>query len=247
MATAQTAVNVPTLTKPQLRRIREGIYKKLVRPRPRGLFTGINGETFFVPDAKLRLANFKTFMTENIVTGFNEGSWPTSINTLPVYHKLMEYSLTDYGAATIFRVLHDNKNNKTPHFELRYDDGVSGQKAQAGYNFVLLSINFPDNMPFKGGEKKHHLGIIHHEFGHTRFFTGDKGPVIVTHQHERLAVIHNDNPVRMLNTHEPRYTYHTNNKTINILTGATSLTLHTVLENDPTVLVKIGSAGAYRK
>ena len=244
MATTQRAVK--KLTAHQLRRIREEIYKRHVHPRPRGLYTGINGETFKIPGTGSRSGEFKAFTEANFVKDFNPGAWPNSNINLPVYKKLMEYSQTDYGAAMILRILQDNKNKNTPHFEVRYDDGASGQKAQAGYNFILLSNNFPNNSLFKGGEKKHHLSIIHHEFGHTRFFSNSNGPVSVTHQHERLAVIHNDNPVRILNMHEPRYTYHKNGKTINIITGATSLTLHTVLSDDPTVLVKIGSTGAYR-
>ena len=244
MATTQQAVT--KLSNLQLRRIRQEIYNRRVHPRPRGLYTGINGESFKIPGASSRSRHFKDFTEENFVKGFNPDAWPDTIKNQPVYKKLMEYSQTDYGAAMIFRVLQDNKNKNTPRFEVRYDDGATGQKAQAGYNFILLSNDFPDSSPFKGGEKKFYLSIIHHEFGHTRFFSNNNGPTTVTLQHERLVVIHNDNPVRILNRNEPRYTYYKNGKTINIITGATSLTLHTVKDDDPTVLVKIGSPGAYR-
>jgi len=238
---------IKKLTAHQLRRMREDIYKKHVMPRPRGLFTGVDGERFQIPAPGARAKNFNAFVAANFVQGFEPGSWPDVVTGLPVYQKLKDYSNTEYGAAMIFRVLQDNNNKSTQHFQVRYDDGAAGEKAQAGFNFILLSKGFPDTTPFKGGEKKYPLSIIHHEFGHTRFFSSHPGPVTVTHPHERLAVIHNDNPVRMLNSHEPRYTYYKNGKTINIITGATSTSLHTVLENDPRVLVKIGSAGAYRK
>jgi len=242
-----TALKLKKHSAIELRRIREHIYNKRVTPKARGLFRGVSGERFHIPGTGQRTDNFKLLVKNNFNTDFDTGAWPEKSDALPVYKKLKQYSGTDYGAAMIHRILQDNTNKSSPRFEIRYDDGKKGQKAQAGYNFILLSNDFPEKTPFKGGEKKYPLSIIHHEFGHTRFFSHHAGPVEVSHIHERLAVIHNDNPVRVLNGHEPRYTYFKHGKTINIITGKTSTTLHTVLEDNPAVLVKIGSPGAYRK
>jgi len=68
-----------------------------------------------------------------------------------------------------------------------------------------------------------------------------------TLHHERQAVINLENPIRMNKGLEPRYTYYNGKKTINIITAEPSSIEHTVSEDDPTKLVKIGSKGAYRK
>lgn len=68
-----------------------------------------------------------------------------------------------------------------------------------------------------------------------------------TIEDERQAVINLENPVRMENGLEPRYTYYNGSRTINIITGKDSPIEHTILESDPSKLVRIGSAGAFRK
>jgi len=64
---------------------------------------------------------------------------------------------------------------------------------------------------------------------------------------ERQAVINLENPIRIKKGLEPRYTYYNGSRTINIITGKDSPVEHTILEDDPTKLVKTGSKGAYRK
>jgi len=100
-----------------------------------------------------------------------------------------------------------------------------------------------------GGEKKYDLAIIHHEFGHTRFFRklNDMKIKDFKLKDERQAVINLENPIRLKKGMEPRYTYYNGKRTINIISGIPSETDHTVMEDDPTRLVKIGSKGALRK
>ncbi len=238
--------------KPGLRTNRIAIYKKHVRTR--GLFKGVNGETFHVPETLTdRQSNFKKFVALNFETDpYEPGVWPNYINDLPVYRKLKLYSETRYGSAMIYRILQDNKKAKSRKekiFKIQYDDGESGQSARGGLNFIRLSKNFPNNNPYKGGDKKHDLAIIHHEFGHTRFFRKQNNLKIIeyTIEDERQAVMNLENPVRIENGLEPRYTYYNGSRTINIITGMDSPVEHTILESDPAKLVKIGSAGAFRK
>ncbi len=245
------------LSQLELRNKRIAIYRKNVYAR--NLFKGVNGEVFHVPESLMsRQLNFKEFVKVNFEHNFIEpGAWPNNISNLPVYKKLKAYSETNYGAATIYRILQDNKKaalQKRRVFKVQYDDGVYGQEARGALDYIRLTKNFPNNIPYKGGERKYDLAIIHHEFGHTRFFRKSNEMKIIDFQlkHERQAVINLENPIRMEKGKEPRYTYYNSKmrKTINIITGEIPKAAedrNTVLEDDPTKLVKIGSKGAYRK
>jgi len=246
------------LSQLELRNKRIAIYKKNVFAR--NLFKGVNGETFHIPESLMsRQANFKEFVKINFEYGFTEyGAWPNNVTNLPVYKKLKAYSETNYGAATIYRILQDNKKaalQKRKVFKVQYDDGVSGQTPQGAFNYIILPKNFPDNRPYSGGERKYDLAIIHHEFGHTRFFrkSNNMKKIMFTLNDERRAVIYLENPIRMKKGMEPRYTYYRKRGengekgTINIITGDRLAGLYTILENDPTKLVKLGSKGAYRR
>jgi len=242
------------LSQLELRNKRIAVYKKHVRAR--NLFKGVNGETFHVPETLMsRQSNFKEFVKINFEYGFSEyGTWPDSITNLPVYKKLKAYSETNYGAATIYRILQDNKKaslQKRKVFKVQYDDGVSGQAPQGAFDYIILPKTFPNNRPYKGGERKYDLAIIHHEFGHTRFFRKPNNMQVISFRlkHERQAVINLENPIRMKKGLEPRYTYYSpsEGRTINIITGDDSSTEHTVLEHNPAKLVKIGSKGAYKR
>ncbi len=77
----------------------------------------------------------------------------------------------------------------------------------------------------------------------------------ITLEDERQTVIHLENPIRLLRGMEPRYTYFKgkgegrDKGTINIITGEkafVSENRNTILADDPTKLVKIGSKGAYK-
>jgi len=180
--------------------------------------------------------------------------WPGVITGLPVYKKLKEYSETSFGAAMIYRILQDNKKRKLmkkPLFAVEYDDGGYGQNANGGFNFIRLTKDFPDSRPYPGGEKKYYPAIIHHEFGHTRFFMKNgniKQNGNITLKDEILAVIHLENPIRMRQGYEPRYTYRQGASTINIITGKDHPKgIDTICESDPTLPMKIGVKGAYRR
>lgn len=69
----------------------------------------------------------------------------------------------------------------------------------------------------------------------------------ITIEDERQAVINFENQVRIENGLEPRYTYYNGSRTINIIAGKDSPVEHTILDSDPATLVRIGSAGAFRK
>jgi len=162
--------DTPKRSQHELRKIRIAIYKKKIRARD--LFKGVNGETFHVPESlSARQANFKAFVKANFETDFSEpGCWPDNINNLPLYKKLKAYSETRYGSATIYRILQDNKVAKARKrrvFKVRYDDGMNGQSARGGLDFIRITNNFPNSLPYQGGERKYGLAIIHHEFGHT--------------------------------------------------------------------------------
>lgn len=242
------------LTEQELRKIRESIYAKEVYHNPilsktvalKQLLRGLNGEVLHVPSKALRARNFKLFVEQNFNTDFDVSPWPEVKTGLKAYKNLQEYSETKYGAAMIHRVLEDNKKKaEADWFEVRYNDGTNGDFAQAGYNFVLFSKNFPNNSRFPGGEVKFAPAIIHHEFGHTRFFTHRTGPIEVQLEHEQKAVLENSNPARIYHNIEPRYTY-TNavGQTINIINGARCAGNCTIKEDDPRVLVQKGTAGA---
>ncbi len=85
------------------------------------------------------------------------------------------------------------------------------------------------------------LAIIHHEFGHTRYFSGHRPGRLVTLQDERIAVINMENPARMFNKNEPRYAYyHPETKmTINIITGEEKGGLWVTDKADPRKWVEV--------
>jgi hypothetical protein len=240
----------------ELRKIRESIYAREVlhsvtlskQQALKSLLRGVKGEVFHVPAKSLREGNFTLFVENNFTTDFDESPWPDMKDNLKAYVNLKNYALEDYGAAMIYRVLEDNKRKtKQERFQVRYDDGSGGEFAKAGFNFIMVSKNFPDNKRFPGGEIKFTNAIIHHEFGHTRFYTTRKGPIVFQLEDERKAVLENSNPVRIFHGIEPRYTY-TNREgiTINIING-TKCTGHcTIKEDDPRVLVQKGSIGALK-
>ena len=88
------------------------------------------------------------------------------------------------------------------------------------------------------------LAIIHHEFGHTRYFRGHRPGSLGTPQDERMVVINMENPARMYNKNEPRYAYFNdeekpeNQYTINIITGEVKAGIWAFDETDPRILVK---------
>lgn len=172
-----------------------------------------------VPPVSIRNSSFTKLVTENFnnLDDFDAvNPWPVIKATTAAYKMLHEYALTPYGAVIVKRILEDNVRTGIKRFEIRLDDNST---ARAGTHWISLPSNFPLKEYFPGGEKIDPLAVIHHEFAHTRFFTGNTKPAMVSIEDERIAVINNSNPARMFNKYEPRYTYFNGKETINIITG----------------------------
>ena len=132
--------------------------------------------------------------------------------SMAMYGKLREYAMTDYGAIVIARLL------KSPPEGFGVYIGNSGTAGGAS-NMVIFPPNFPRMDYFPGGEEMDYLAVIHHEFGHTNLYKAKNydGKTLLS---ERNVVVGLDNPVRILNGKEPRYTYFESNnggQTINII------------------------------
>jgi len=215
-----------------------------------------------------RVKNFDKFVIENFIDNskHHTEAWPANMKSSVSYGLIKQYALTEYGAISIKMALDDNpsrllyddfvseadfKNKDEYNQKYRFQVRHTNDSPQAGYNHMSFPLSFPNGKPFSGGELKDPLAIIHHEFGHTRFYSGQSKAVKVTLKHERKSIIENSNPVRILNGFEPRYTYtHTNGKsTINILTGKEETHAkdkgYTIKKDDPNILMLRGTKGAF--
>ena len=236
----------------ELRRKRIELYCKEVSnatcgfpeiPRKLGILNAAN-----VPSLATRKENFIKLVSENFSSEkhFDSGlvddvinPWPdndNAKNAKKAYKSLKEYSETAYGALVVKRILEDNKKKGLKRFFIRLDDNST---ARAGTDWISLPSAFPKREVFPGGEDMDALAVIHHEFGHTRIFTNRKKAIAVTPQEERLVVINNSNPVRMLNKKEPRYTYlFEGRQTINIITGEVKSGIWSYDKTNPKLLVR---------
>lgn len=191
-----------------------------------------------VPPMRDRVSNFEKFVQENFSSTEHSfdaiNPWPTNKTNIKAYKLLQEYSGTSYGAVMIKRVLQDNKKVGMKRFSVRLDDNKT---ANANTHFISFPSDFPLKEYFPGGEKIDPLAVIHHEFGHTRFFTQHTHTALVSIHDERVVVINNSNPVRMLNKFEPRYTYYDGLETINIITGKKKPGRWSYDKADPRILV----------
>lgn len=216
---------------------------------------GSRGQVYSVPSAGIRLVNFelivKTNFTRNPDPYASGSQWPETLTGFPPYETLKSYAKTDYGAMMFNRILQDNKVSSKPFKITIKGDGAAGNE-----NEIFL----PDDFGVQGvnghivrfggdndGQKVDYLAIIHHEFRHTRFW-GKKQNATVSLEDERDAVIYNENPVRILNDFEPRYTYydgkHKSNQTINIVSGIKIAGKFGVKAEDPQVFVRRGEKGS---
>lgn len=202
----------------------------------------INKPKTLIPMAR-RLANFKMLVSKNFgsVANFSSSPWPSHMTSTKAYKNIKDYSETDFGAIVIEQVINDTR---PPLFEIQYEDGTH-TGAFGGQNFIKLTENFPNKPKFPGGEKTHGVSVIHHEFGHTRYFVSSA--TMLALKKERTAVLKNSNPARIVSGLEPRYTYtHPTYGTINILVPSlVKPGIYTILKKDPTMLVPVGSKGAY--
>ena len=170
-------------------------------------------------------------------------TWLPGFKNTSAYKMLMAYSRTPYGAMMIKNILLDHKKiikGREPFKVKQFNEREAG-----GFTHF---IRFPDGFPLKAelvtGDKVDPLAIIHHEFGHTRYFPGHKPNGIGTLEDERNVVIHMENPARLFNNNEPRYAYFNNEekpkdqRTINIITGEIKAGIWAFDKADPRKLVK---------
>lgn len=206
-----------------------------------------------VPSEADREKNFKLLVEQNFsgtgILGMESRDWPVekrkdNVRAFAFFHK---YALTPYGGVMVTRILADNRTHTTA--ENRFSIGIQDHnQATGGHNFVSLPSNFPTLTTFPGSTQLvDPLAVIHHEFGHTRFDARNSGPHEISLEDERQVVIYHENPVRMMNGMEPRYTYtntHTSTEgrvvmvTINIITGEKKPDLYTFSPSNPAILVK---------
>jgi len=187
-----------------------------------------------VPPTSVRNANF----TKLVASNFNDADrdseainpWPTHKTNLPAYKKFYEYALTPYGAIIINRILEDNNCADVDKFEIRLDDSTT---TRAGAHWISVPSNFPLKKHYPDGEAIDAVALIHHQFGHTRFYTGHSEPATATIEDVRITVINNGNPARMFNKFEPIYTYYNGIETINIITGEKQSGQWTFNKTDP--------------
>ncbi|MBF2052693.1 MAG: hypothetical protein IGS03_04415 [Candidatus Sericytochromatia bacterium] len=164
-------------------------------------------QTESLPDPASRLHNFERFGARHFPQRPPDSD-ESDLNTygpepgMPVYDLLKAYALTDYGALMIQRVL---AQPNEPPFVIK---AVPDTAPKAWNNIIILPPDFPrsDARFAIGGQRVDPLAIIHHEFEHTRFgrFRHDENNLL---EEENFAVREVENPVRILNGFEPRYTY----------------------------------------
>jgi hypothetical protein len=206
-----------------------------------GITDGIN-----LPSMNNRDHNFATFVKQHFLIQkdmFSKDfiySWPEfGVIYKKAYQALKAYSRTLYGAVMIKNILQDHKIPGRVPFRVRlFDDREAG-----GFtDFIQLPSEFPYFTVLNTGDIVDPLAIIHHEFGHTRYYSGHKPGKLVTLQDEREAVIWMENAARMFNQNEPRYAYYNNDKknpmTINIITGEFKGGIWATDKADPRIFVK---------
>lgn len=197
-----------------------------------------------VPTESEREHNFRLLVEQNFsgtgILDMNSSSWPVDKRTesISAFRYIHKYALSSYGGVMVSRILADNKKNTKS--ENRFYIGIKDHdQATGGYNFILLPSDFPRLLTFPGSTQLvDPLAVIHHEFGHTRFDGRNSKPHLITLEDERKAVIFHENPARMLNGMEPRYTYTKEGMTINVITGEKKPGLLTFSPTNPAILVR---------
>lgn len=200
-----------------------------------------------IPPEGQRAINFKQIIKDNFLREYNNFnddylySWPRyGSELLSAYKALQKYSHTPYGALIFRQILRDNAIKGKEPFKIKLFDG-SGAKGFT--NFIRLPSGFPLKEVLITGDKIDTLAIIHHEFGHTRYYKDHKHNKEVDIYDERDAVIYMENPVRFYNKNEPRYAYYNDNDenplTINIISKEVKAGKWAFDKNDPSKLVPI--------
>ena len=247
-----------TLNLAQLKQVREKIYFTKIYKTPHmsksaalKFLQSWNGKIFDIPNAAtIREKNFQEFVKNNFAKHdeFASGTrWPDKLIGFSPYETLKCYAKTDYGAMMIKRVLMDNLTGGR-----RFEVTLRGSGAAEGNenhiflpeNFGTMNCNAAHGYQFGGdGQKIDYPAIIHHEFRHTKYF-GKKLAQTVSLRDERDAVLYNENPARVINGYEPRYSYYDGSRTINIITGEVVAGKYGVKADDPTEFIKRGTKGS---
>lgn len=160
-----------------------------------------------LPDAQTRQTQFQTFVQRHFpqrpahsdeFDSENYGPTPD----MPVYQLFEAYAQTDYGALMIQKVLAQAGDKP---FVVKAVDGVS---PKAWDDIMVVPPDFPKpGARFAaGGQPVDPLAILHHEFEHTRFGRQAQSLEEMLAE-EAFTVSEVENPVRILNGFEPRYTY----------------------------------------
>ncbi|MBI3561440.1 MAG: hypothetical protein HY080_06950 [Gammaproteobacteria bacterium] len=202
-----------------------------------------------IPPMEGRITMFHRLVEQNFVQEmdvFSEhypNSWQTHVlSQFKAYHAFLDYAKTPYGAVMMGRILRDNFTSSfigVKRFKIIRDDNDS---AKGGPDVIKLPTGFPLITVLNTGDKVDPSAIIHHEFGHTRFFKGHHSRKEVSIQDERIAVIRMENPARMYNKNEPRYAYYHPDLgvTINIITGQVKHGIWATDKADPRIFIEPG-------
>ncbi|MDH5408247.1 MAG: hypothetical protein OEZ33_10070 [Gammaproteobacteria bacterium] len=215
-----------------------------------------------VPSQAKRRENFKQLVKDNFTSGdwfdaFKESDprnnqvfhgtsfpWLPGKETTKAFKNLKLYAESDFGAMLVQKILLDNKKPmRGKRFFIGQDNNGS---ASGSMDRILFPKDFPSREKFFTRDVIYPMAIIHHEMGHTKFFSHVnkklKGEMDVCH--ERLVVINNENPVKMFYGHEPRYTYYRPDscKTVNVITGESLPGLYTFDLKDPRKMVKLDAS-----
>lgn len=121
---------------------------------------------------------------------------------MPLYKLFEAYAQTDYGALMIQKVLTEAGHKP---FVVK---AIAGVAPKAWDDLMVFPPDFPKpgaRFAF-GGQEVDPLAILHHEFEHTRFGKHPQSSEQILAE-EAFTVAEVENPVRILNGFEPRYTY----------------------------------------
>ncbi|MDH5395199.1 MAG: hypothetical protein OEW97_02920 [Gammaproteobacteria bacterium] len=253
MAPSMTQVSTP-VTALQQRLLRERIYRQ--HTPVVNLMRGRNGKVLHPAPPTVRQSNFLKFVKiyftggnhpNNTKPSHDDFSLPNKLNSgSNGYKAFARFAQTDYGSYVIKEML----GNQSKYKGFKIQEGYT-QGASADTDWIFLPKTFPSRKKFNGsfGQDIYDLAIIYHEFAHTRVFrSATTLKQLITINHERDAVLYFENPVRIMNGYEPRYTYTTRNQshTINIITGIPGDGVLLVDKNNPKRLVSPSSKDALR-
>lgn len=212
----------------------------------------IHGRYLSSVDSKMYVYNFKSFVNMYLNTKISDPKFdPNDPTRLQVgsdgYKALEAYSKTIYGSAVIAEMIFDQVKYKNFKIMQGSKKSASGGTSKLGSSIFFPKI-FPATSRFSvGGQPIDYLAVIHHEFYHTTLWQGYTSKEVTLHE-EQNAVIYAENPVRIYNGFEPRYTYYKTKKdqSINIVTGEQKSGKFTVNRYNIRELVPLGDKDALK-